>query len=521
MEWNKLSMADRAKYIALGVQNGVISLNTIREAYNKYAMGGHIYDGTTEATQQMGRPRAYARRAGEIQMEYRDPEIDYEKHKNQAIYVDEAGRPISDDATKTHDVSNITWWKPSLKSTGQTQLEKADERMVEKARADEYAKQFSAPAILGSLGSGMNFLSPSQQFGAIVDWAQGEKGYWEGIGGTNSGFFTDKFAEEHPYWTLAGNIVGDGVLGLAGLDAIELATTGTSKLTSLPRLLRANMPRKLPRGQNYRYRVVSDLENPGDAQRAIDNANTTGTISSNPEGTWVANGEREHYIGPYFSSQLPPMDKTSKVIVGSTADPNIQWMEIAPHETKFRMTKGTSQYTPLYNGVPNTAPTSSFKYYTRGNNFLTRKFWFENNFQPADLPDVGLFNYGKGSNNMVHMDFGDYKGFTDNGAYIKDNTLFPGTPPEGQRPFIWFNKGKPYTEGINGSKYTRAFVADAENISGIEQVRKMTEPVGQWTGSKGLVLKSEYVTPDPIDLELSKGILFNIDPVTGRVTIAN
>lgn len=40
--WNKLSMKDRAKYIKLGVANGVKDLNTIRDAYNKYAKGGPI-----------------------------------------------------------------------------------------------------------------------------------------------------------------------------------------------------------------------------------------------------------------------------------------------------------------------------------------------------------------------------------------------------------------------------------------------------------------------------------------------
>lgn len=40
--WNKLSMADRAKYIQLGIQNGVTDLSTIRNIYNTYAGGGQI-----------------------------------------------------------------------------------------------------------------------------------------------------------------------------------------------------------------------------------------------------------------------------------------------------------------------------------------------------------------------------------------------------------------------------------------------------------------------------------------------
>lgn len=40
--WNKLSMADRAKYIQLGIQNGVTDLSIIRNIYNTYAGGRQI-----------------------------------------------------------------------------------------------------------------------------------------------------------------------------------------------------------------------------------------------------------------------------------------------------------------------------------------------------------------------------------------------------------------------------------------------------------------------------------------------
>lgn len=42
MFWNKLSMNDKAKYIQLGVANGITSLDTIRKVYNKYAEGGEL-----------------------------------------------------------------------------------------------------------------------------------------------------------------------------------------------------------------------------------------------------------------------------------------------------------------------------------------------------------------------------------------------------------------------------------------------------------------------------------------------
>ena len=42
MSWNDLSMKDKASYIRMGVENGITDLDTIREAYNKFAEGGPI-----------------------------------------------------------------------------------------------------------------------------------------------------------------------------------------------------------------------------------------------------------------------------------------------------------------------------------------------------------------------------------------------------------------------------------------------------------------------------------------------
>lgn len=279
--WDDLSMADRAKYIQLGVLNGIYNVGNIRETYNKYEQGGD-----------KSRPKAYARRAGEIPEEYRDPEVDYTKYASQGIYVDEAGIPISKETLNNYDTSSLTWWKPSLKTTGQTQLDISDTRAVEKKNADEYASQFSAPALIGALGSGMNALSPSQQFGAIVDWAQGEKGYWEGIGGTNSGFFTDKYAEEHPIISTLGNIGIDAALGLTGLDALELMSrtskhynNSLSLLEGLKSILKSKSYKELERSLNtkskdfYQENIVPKLEAAG-----IDKADIPTLYHSNIQG---------------------------------------------------------------------------------------------------------------------------------------------------------------------------------------------------------------------------------------------
>lgn len=42
MSWNDLPMKDKASYIRMGVENGITDLDTIREIYNKFAIGGPI-----------------------------------------------------------------------------------------------------------------------------------------------------------------------------------------------------------------------------------------------------------------------------------------------------------------------------------------------------------------------------------------------------------------------------------------------------------------------------------------------
>lgn len=42
MSWNDLLIKDKASYIRIGVKNGITDLDTIREAYNKFADEGPI-----------------------------------------------------------------------------------------------------------------------------------------------------------------------------------------------------------------------------------------------------------------------------------------------------------------------------------------------------------------------------------------------------------------------------------------------------------------------------------------------
>lgn len=200
---------------------------------------------------------------------------------------------------------------------------------------------------------------------------------------------------------------------------------------------RKNTRLRIPISPDNYYRVVTNLQEDF-ADKAILDANISGVVRANPRGT-LAGNVREHYIGPYFSKGSPfkpALDKNSKVIV---AEPNsqLQWLEIEPHEFLLRQSRGTGQFTPLYKGVPNQSPTSFFHYYERGNNPISRFFWFRKDFNPKVIsPSKDIFNYGKNSGNVVHMDHGDNTGFNGNGAYIKDGYLFPGHS-EKQVPHSW------------------------------------------------------------------------------------
>ncbi len=61
----------------------------------------------------------------------------------------------------------------------------------------------------------LNFLSPSQWFGAYINYRQGEYPFWKGIYDGNSGWVPDQFAYKYPRASVLLNMLGDGVFGKA------------------------------------------------------------------------------------------------------------------------------------------------------------------------------------------------------------------------------------------------------------------------------------------------------------------
>lgn len=191
-----------------------------------------------------------------------------------------------------------------------------------------------------------------------------------------------------------GGDVLDITMSLPFLNRVrQLAEQGYGTL-----LASSNIYRKIPFRDNAYYRVLGDSH--GDlASNAIADAEGVGVIRSNPKGSWVANGDREHFIGPYFSKGKPwgSVPKEGKVIVGEFDIPGTSWMEINPHATELVEAPGSTQFTPVYNGVPNSTPTKYFHYFERGSGPISKHFWFRRNFKPQvdpTLPSQSRFRVG-------------------------------------------------------------------------------------------------------------------------------
>lgn len=296
MKWSDLSMAERAKYIKLGVQSGITDLSIIRGTYNKLDKGG-----PTKKQYRIG----HLNDQGQVVVDYNVPafntseEIDnYIKNTGlQQIFVENLPELVvkHPDLIKKEQEQEANWtdrdkerYARMMESTGW----KANTDFADKAiAAEQRARNINQGAVLGQLASGLNVISPSQQFGAIVDWAQGEKGYWEGIGEGNSGFFTDEYAKEHPIWTLVGNGAIDTATGLLGIDAVNMATIGTrSSLMSGAQTVRNSTPalsRYLTKGRNYLR-----SKNPWSKSYSTDRFNSI--LYKNTEPDYLKHFKREH-----------------------------------------------------------------------------------------------------------------------------------------------------------------------------------------------------------------------------------
>lgn len=190
---------------------------------------------------------------------------------------------------------------------------------------------------------------------------------------------TEQYAEMlNPGMLLGG--VGGALSGSRLYNAVK--PTIYKQANNILNYLKNNVSYKIPKAKYYR--TVSDLSDDF-ADDAISDLLNTRVIRANPKGTkFEGKNKREKFIGPYFSKGKPyrPINDYSSKLITSNSD-NLTWLEINPHQIDLQEHIGSNQFTPLHNGKPNQAPISEFDVWERGNNFLTKHFWFK-----KELPKI-------------------------------------------------------------------------------------------------------------------------------------
>lgn len=224
-KWNELSMADRAKYIKLGVQNGITDIKSISDAYNVYADGGNKSNSNRERIASIiaSNPMFAGVDIDTALANYEDtvrernammlPEVEIVGHKTKRTSApSDLKIPTKENMFIEQMMPDALSWQferdRQLADTSPEVLK--TRRKLSEADAITNAQTFTGANVMRDIVTPIsNLYMPSQWIGAAFDAVQGERGFWEGLGRGNSGFVPDKFAEEHPYWSMGANILGD------------------------------------------------------------------------------------------------------------------------------------------------------------------------------------------------------------------------------------------------------------------------------------------------------------------------
>lgn len=335
------------------------------------------------------------------------------------------------------------------------------------------------------------------------------KGIWTGIGlgglalaqATPAAPYIDAAFATHGALGLAkqadkGTLGWNGETALNTLQVLPFGVKGVRKIqpivtdgyNAVKDVLLNRAYTRIPVNKTKYYRAFHDL-NDTKAINAIQDLHETGIVRANPNGT-QAGTAKQYYIGPYFykGNIFNSTSKPKAVIEGSEGV--LDWLPIKPHEPKLIPAWNSNQFTPLFNGVPNSAPIENFILYQKGTGPFTKRLWYKTPLNQTTSVNVKPFHYGKDSNIMVHS-----KNTFGSGTKQDPDYLVPGKSKiAGQDDYIWFNKEQPYTMGVNGKRIQEFYIGDESVIPGLQHVRSSTTPIGQWNGSSGFVRESEYVT---------------------------
>lgn len=226
--WDKLSMFEKADLIKYAVQNGIYNPNTVRQAYNEFAEGGEKDGEMTRVrrangeyafvktkdghaiTDGTGRYPLYNSSGTVIGTGVGDS-FPYVGNVRDEGYLDEI--TVTPQGMQTQDTTYSA--DALLKAAQQAERNKeiARNRAID-AKVSQYA--FTPEGFFDvATRPAMTLLSPTNTTRALWDIGEGVL-TGEGSGNIaqrlfthNNGWFPDDFAREHPYLTMAGNMLGD------------------------------------------------------------------------------------------------------------------------------------------------------------------------------------------------------------------------------------------------------------------------------------------------------------------------
>ena len=460
-----------------------------------------------------------------------------EVNTNQATYNPEedlyTGRYTLPEVTVTGDKSKRVYHSHAPRTSGMSK--------------NQYKLQTGD--LIGAMTTGMNVLSPSQWWGAVRD-ANGLQDGFNRLMRGNSGFVTKNFEREHPYISLGANLIGDAAIlgGPSGVknlnqsvnksnlyraykvsNAIDAGVKENPVITAYNRNPATKDLGTLWDYQSYLNKMfpnskIKDVLWHGSKVRNLQSFSTD-AIGSNapikgstgmylaPERYTAASYGRNGDVYPVLLNTENPF--VTDQIFGGISKNGVNVTKISPKVKNTMLAQNDAIIAPKRGEVAFFNPDNAivlgsnrdlqgFKSYVFKNKLGTNNQTVRTRVGDIEIDDPNL---------LYHLDRGDYQGaFSNQGAYINDDKLFPGIPKkEGQKSYSWWNLGKPYTTSINGKPMTR-LVTTIKDTPGMMQVRSQNYPIGQWTGKSGFVKNSEYVSADPINVSNS---IYNFDPDYG------
>ena len=264
--WNELSMKEKADIIKVGVKHGIANLADIRAKYNEFALEGNLYDEGGPKTRYTadGRTLHYSivPSTREVRWIDFDDSKDFDGVTGYRFY-DNAGNKMhytqwQDNADYLGIKDATGYVLPEVEVLGKDLAMRAHRHlddpllggelknnqyttMPAQSHVDDYADMRDAQVVphmgdfvsaatkpldvlmpsrwVGLLDKDYDGLSAVDRFSRLFD--ENNRGLF--INDKPYGLFSKRYAEEHPYWAMAGNMAGDVLIGLGMKKTLDLS----------------------------------------------------------------------------------------------------------------------------------------------------------------------------------------------------------------------------------------------------------------------------------------------------------